>query len=103
LKSEFSWLQSLTSKILDPIGASGFLFTSGVSITLSYRNRLVKLEKDENYSFSQVKYEFLFRAAFIVILGLIYNIFAAIMFMDPSQITTLAGIDSYFLLINCIT
>jgi len=42
LRIEFSWLQKLTSEILDPIGTSGFLFISGVSITLSYRNRTVK-------------------------------------------------------------
>lgn len=74
--------------VLSTLGAVGFTFISGISTMISYRNRLIKIDKIENYSMSQVKYEYLFRAVFIVILGLIYNIFVAIMFMDLSQIWT---------------
>ncbi|MHA1351055.1 MAG: heparan-alpha-glucosaminide N-acetyltransferase domain-containing protein [Promethearchaeota archaeon] len=34
------WLQTGTVGIIDPIWASGFLFISGVSVALSYRNRM---------------------------------------------------------------
>ena len=44
IKPEFNWLESLTFSIFDPIGASGFLFISGVSIALSYRNRMYRVE-----------------------------------------------------------
>ena len=74
--------------ILSTLGAVGFTFISGISTMISYRNRLVKMEKIDHYSFSQIKHEYLFRSIFIVILGLIYNIFVAIMYMDPSQIWT---------------
>jgi hypothetical protein len=82
------WILISYVSILSTLGAAGFTFISGISTMISYRNRLIKMEKVENYSFSQVKYEYLFRAIFIVILGLIYNIFVSIMFMDPSLIWT---------------
>ncbi len=85
---EERWILISYVSILSTLGAVGFTFISGISTMISYRNRLIKMEKVENYSFSQVKYEYLIRATFIVILGLIYNIFVAIMLMDPSLIWT---------------
>ena len=85
---EEKWILIGYVSLFSTLGAVGFTFISGISTMISYRNRLVKLEKVENYSFSQVKYEYLIRAGFIVILGLIYNIFVAIMFMDLSLIWT---------------
>jgi len=85
---EKKWILIGYVSLFSTLGAVGFTFISGISTMISYRNRLVKLEKVENYSFSQVKYEYLIRAGFIVILGLIYNIFVVIMFMDLSQIWT---------------
>ncbi len=79
-------LMSSYISILSTLGAVGFTFISGISTMISYRNRLIKVDKNENYRFTQVKYEYLFRAVFIVILGLIYNIFVAILYMDPSEI-----------------
>ncbi|MFX0153292.1 MAG: heparan-alpha-glucosaminide N-acetyltransferase domain-containing protein [Candidatus Hodarchaeota archaeon] len=79
-------MMSFYISILSPLGAAGFTFTSGISTFISYRNRLIKVEKLDNYNLSQVKYEYLFRALFIIILGLIYNIFVAILYMDPLQI-----------------
>ncbi|MFX1570840.1 MAG: heparan-alpha-glucosaminide N-acetyltransferase domain-containing protein, partial [Promethearchaeota archaeon] len=72
--------------VASSLGAFGFTFISGISSMISYRNRLIKINKNANYSFAQVKYEYLFRAVFIVILGLIYNVFVAILYMDPSEI-----------------
>ncbi len=85
---EEKWILVGYVSIFSTLGAIGFTFISGISTMISYRNRLVKMEKIENFSFSEIKYEYLIRATFIVILGLIYNIFVAIMFMDPSQIWT---------------
>lgn len=85
---EEKWILISYVSILSTLGAVGFTFISGISTMISYRNRIIKVDKDENYSYPQVKYEYLFRAAFIITLGLIYNIFVAIMFMDPSLIWT---------------
>ena len=85
---EEKWILISYVSILSTLGAVGFTFISGISTMISYRNRIIKVEKDENYSYSQIKYEYLFRAAFIIILGLLYNIFAAIAFQDLSLIWT---------------
>ncbi len=83
---EEKWILISYVSILSTLGAAGFTFISGISTMISYRNRLIKIDKNDNYSFSQVKYEYLFRAVFIVILGLIYNIFVSIMYMNPLEI-----------------
>ena len=43
LKSDFNWLHRIAIMIFDPIGASGLLFIPGVSITMSCRNKLNKI------------------------------------------------------------
>ena len=86
LKSEYSWLHKIMIMIIDPIGASGFLFISGVSIALSYRKRLNKVKVSEDYNFRMVKNSYLFRAFFIFIIAIIYNIPTAIVLKNPSMI-----------------
>ncbi|MFW9987879.1 MAG: acyltransferase family protein [Candidatus Odinarchaeota archaeon] len=73
LRSEYSWLNSLTKMILDPIGASGFLFISGISITLSYRNKTIKANKFEDYNPRIIRNSYLLRAFFIFVIAIIYN------------------------------
>ena len=86
--SEEKWIFISYVSIFSTLGAVGFTFISGISTMISYRNRIIKVDKDENYSFSQVKYEHLFRAAFIIVLGIIYNIIVSIMFRNLSLIWT---------------
>ncbi|MFX1320315.1 MAG: heparan-alpha-glucosaminide N-acetyltransferase domain-containing protein [Promethearchaeota archaeon] len=88
LKSEYNWLHSVTIAILDPIGASGFLFISGVSISISYRKRIIKVKSSEDYNYRMVRNSYLFRAAFILIIALIYNSTIAIRLINPTMIWT---------------
>ena len=88
LKSEYNWLHSVTIAILDPIGASGFLFISGVSISISYRKRIIKVKSSEDYNYRMVRNSYLFRAAFILIIALIYNSTVAIRLINPTMIWT---------------
>ncbi|MFX1410844.1 MAG: acyltransferase family protein [Promethearchaeota archaeon] len=88
LKSEYNWIHSVTIMILDPIGASGFLFISGVSITLSYRNRLVKVKSSEDYNYRMIRNSYLLRATFILIIALLYNSTVAIRLINPGMIWT---------------
>jgi hypothetical protein len=74
--------------IFDPIGASGLLFISGVSITLSYRNRLTKINTSEDYTSQTVRNSYLIRALLIFIIALIYNTLIAIALKDPVWIWT---------------
>lgn len=73
IKPEYLWLKTISFFIFDPIGASGFLFISGVSITLSYRNRLYKVEEYKNMSYSRIKISYFLRAFFLLVIAIIYN------------------------------
>ena len=73
IRSEYLWLRTFTFFIFDPIGASGFLFISGVSITLSYRNRLSKVEGVKDQSYSRIKTSYFLRALFLLIIAMVYN------------------------------
>ena len=88
LKGEDFWLANLVNIILDPIGASGFLFIAGVSIMLSYRKRLLKSKNSVEYTYRMIRNEYLFRAFFILIIALIYNTFVAIAINDFTWIWT---------------
>lgn len=81
-----SWIIEPLFAIFDPIGAAAFLFISGVSVTLSYRDRLRKAEILKNPNKSTIKNEYLFRALILLIIALIYNNFIAIGTMDSLQI-----------------
>ena len=86
LKTEYSWLYSIATMIIDPIGASGFLFISGVSIAISHRGRLNRVKESEDYSYRMVRNSYLFRALFIFITAIIYNVPIAIVLKDPLMI-----------------
>ncbi|MFW9827833.1 MAG: acyltransferase family protein [Candidatus Thorarchaeota archaeon] len=86
LIKEFSWVHSVTIMILDPIGASGFLFISGVSITLSYRRRMIKEKNFKKNNSKVLKNSYFLRAFFIFIIAISYNIPIAIYLINPSYI-----------------
>ncbi|UCC20228.1 MAG: DUF1624 domain-containing protein [Promethearchaeota archaeon] len=85
---EHSWLQDVAIMVLDPIGASGFLFISGVSITLSYRKRLIKARNSEDFSTQIVKNSYFFRTLFIFTIAIFYNIPISVVLTNPSYIWT---------------
>jgi uncharacterized membrane protein len=86
LKSEYNWLHSIFIMIIDPIGASGFLFISGVSVTLSYRKRISNIEESDNSNYRVVRNSYLLRAFFIFIIAIIYNIPVPFVLHDPTMI-----------------
>ncbi len=71
IREEYLWVRTFTFYLFDPIGAAGFL--SGVSITLSYRNRLSKVEEGKDISYSRIKISYFLRAFFLLIIAMIYN------------------------------
>ncbi|MFX1456092.1 MAG: acyltransferase family protein [Promethearchaeota archaeon] len=87
LTPEFSWLQTLAIMIIDPIGASGFLFISGVSLTISHRNRLKRARESEDYTYNMLRNSYFFRVLFIFIVAIIYNIPTAIL-LGPAMLWT---------------
>jgi len=88
IKPEFIWLESLAFSIFDPIGASGFLFISGVSMALSYRNRMYRVDVVKDISYSRVKLSYYLRASFLLIIAIIYNLAIAITINNLSWIWT---------------
>ncbi len=76
----------ITRPFIDRTFAPAFMFSAGVSTFISYNNRIKKIS--EEYSYRTIKNEYLFRALIIGIIGLIYNVFVAIMKSDPSLIWT---------------
>ncbi|MFX1549315.1 MAG: heparan-alpha-glucosaminide N-acetyltransferase domain-containing protein [Promethearchaeota archaeon] len=78
IRQEDFWVAILINVILDPIGASGFLFIAGVSIMLSYRKKLNKAKDSEHYSKKMIRNEYFLRAFFILIVALTYNLSIAI-------------------------
>ena len=87
-KNEFIWFHQITVMIFDSLGASGLLFISGVSIALSYRYKLNKVNTFEDYSLRTVRNHYLLRALFIFILALLYNILITISLMYLKWIWT---------------
>ncbi|MHA2398508.1 MAG: heparan-alpha-glucosaminide N-acetyltransferase domain-containing protein [Promethearchaeota archaeon] len=94
LKNEFNWVHRTLIMIFDPLGASGLLFISGVSITLSYRNRLSKINTSKDYTSRRVRNSYFIRAFIILVIALIYNSLIAIALKDPVWIWT------WFVLLN---
>jgi len=88
IREEFLWVRTFTFYLFDPIGAAGFLLISGVSITLSYRNRLSKVEEGKDQSYSRIKISYFLRAFFLLIIAIIYNTAIALTMGSLSWIWT---------------
>lgn len=58
------------------LGTTGFLFISGVSTMISFRDRAQKISK--GYTFRVIRKEYLIRALLILIIALLYNLFVAL-------------------------
>ena len=86
LKLEDLWFYDAVFSILDVMGAGAFLFISGVSTALSYRNRIINAEKSEIKSNKRVRNEYLFRAFLLLILALIYNVPIAFYTRNPFNV-----------------
>ncbi len=71
---------------VDVIGGSGFLFISGISLTLSYRNKIERIKTDDAFSYEKLRLNYILRAIFLLIVGFIYNTVDAILSNNLSLI-----------------
>jgi len=76
----------ITRPFVDRTFAPAFMFSAGIGTFISYNNRFKKIS--EEYSYRTLRNEYLLRGLIIGIIGLIYNIFVAIQYSDPSLIWT---------------
>ena len=78
LRPEDVWLQFWLYAFLQPLGATGFLFVSGVSAALSYRNYQSTANDSDTISMTTVRNVYLLRAFFILVIAFIFNSFNAL-------------------------
>ncbi|MGB5910447.1 MAG: heparan-alpha-glucosaminide N-acetyltransferase domain-containing protein [Promethearchaeia archaeon] len=83
---EAYWFRDLIHIIFEPIGATGFLFISGVSAALSYKSNQLKLKDSNELNWKSIKTIYLFRAFILLLIALLYNIFLVFRFGDISDI-----------------
>ena len=76
--SKFSYEIRLITMVVDAMGAGGFLFISGMSLTLSYHKKREITQNTHEYNYRQLRLEYFLRALFIFSVGTFYNIFLMI-------------------------
>jgi hypothetical protein len=76
IRTEDIWLRFWLYAFLAPIGATGFLFISGVSSILSYKSNL----QSQKLSMKTMRNIYLLRAMFILIIALFFNLGVAMVF-----------------------
>ncbi|MFX1525426.1 MAG: heparan-alpha-glucosaminide N-acetyltransferase domain-containing protein [Promethearchaeota archaeon] len=69
IRPEDFWLKYWLYAFLAPLGATGFLFISGVSSTLAYKNNL----QTQKLKLNTMRNAYLLRALFILIIALFFN------------------------------
>ena len=79
---EFSYEVRLITLVVDAFGAAGFLFVSGISITLSYLKKREKAQDTDGYNYRHLRLEYFLRALFILVVGFIYNTVMVIQFSN---------------------
>ncbi|UCC20717.1 MAG: DUF1624 domain-containing protein [Promethearchaeota archaeon] len=76
IRPEDYWLKFWLYAFLAPIGATGFLFISGVSATLAYKNNL----QTQKVMMKTMRNAYLLRAVFILIIAIFFNFSVAMVF-----------------------
>lgn len=84
LRPEDDLLRQWLFAIFEPIGATGFLFISGVSASLSYKSSKKKLTNSLDWH--KVKKIYLLRGSILLFIALIYNLIVSFRFGDISDI-----------------
>jgi hypothetical protein len=77
-----NWLFYVYVSLFSALGAAGFVFISGVSTKISYRNRLEKTNNSKEHKIKTIRKEYYIRALLILGLGIAYNLIVAIGFFD---------------------
>lgn len=60
--------------LVDAMGAAGFLFISGMSLTLSYHEKLEKVKIIDDYTYERFRCEYLLKAVLLLFIGIGYNL-----------------------------
>jgi len=73
LRPEDAWMEFWLYAFLQPLGATGFLFVSGISAALSFRNYQNTAKDSDTISMTTIRNIYLLRAIFILIIAFVFN------------------------------
>lgn len=79
LRLEDAWLVNWLFAFLQPI-ANGFLLVSGISAALAFKNNQYNVKDSNKFNFKTIKNLYFIRSMFILMIGIIFNIFAAMIY-----------------------
>jgi len=79
LRPEDYWFRDWLFAFLKPLGATGFLFISGVSTALAFKNSQYNILTSDKLKMLTVRNVFVIRAIMILLIGFIFNLFAAVL------------------------
>ncbi|MHA1146943.1 MAG: acyltransferase family protein [Promethearchaeota archaeon] len=83
---EDRWIALILWGILDFLGSTAFIFISGVSTALYYNSRKKRAEINDEYNDNMIRNEYLFRAVFLLLLAICYNIVPAVALGNPADL-----------------
>lgn len=78
LRPEDYWLRSWLYAFLESL-IVGFLFISGVSAALAFKNNEMKLQVQKNFNMKFIRNVYFLRAFIILLIGFAYNFFVAVL------------------------
>ena len=76
------WFFQVSYFFIDRTFGPGFLFVSGMSITLYVKKKFSKLNITKDFTKKVIRYEYYIRALIILAVALLYNSFVALLFND---------------------
>ncbi|MFX1586824.1 MAG: heparan-alpha-glucosaminide N-acetyltransferase domain-containing protein [Promethearchaeota archaeon] len=83
------WFKDWMFAFLESVGATGFLFVSGISTALAYKSSLIKTNNSTNFNLLTVRKAYFIRAIIILLIGFLYNtLFVIIWSGDLADIWT---------------
>ena len=80
------WLYVALASVCIPVGASGFLFVSGISTSLSFQKSLLRPEASDELFKHKMRNVYIFRALFLLVIAFVYNIAIALALNDLTWI-----------------
>ncbi|TFG24298.1 MAG: DUF1624 domain-containing protein [Promethearchaeota archaeon] len=86
LRKEDAWFNDISRLLIDKIFGPAFIWLSGVSLILWYRNASIKAKELENYNARIMKKEYYFRALILLVIAFSYNIVVALVIYDITWI-----------------
>lgn len=86
LRKEDAWFTDISRLLIDKIFGPAFIWLSGVSLILWYRNASIKAKELENYNARIMKKEYYFRALILLVIAFSYNIVVALVIYDITWI-----------------